>query len=554
MAIAHVIVSLNGNVQEIEPGDVLLTADCLIDPVSGHDVYCFHNERDPHDHYFSFIGDASTNWFKDRSGIDLLEFGFPFGDMIRDDLRYRFALLVKHFVAFEYWLNRFDTITIPPGCTEELQLAAGAFAERVVTRKQPLVEPSEVPELPIFTTIAPIQVPWQSLIMHLLQTAIRPFLRGKTLFLRDWTYELEPRPPGALLIYARNIFKGAYLRRLKTCKHSPPSLDWNKHTDQMVQIRQNHEANIDHIEPLMRLLKTIIERQVERHFQGCWQRYQAVEKCLEDYDPALVVVPSLSEPLSAAAIVAQRARGKACYFLQDGFRVAAWPFEFLSDDKPKKVDKVTIAGPRTRSIMRRNGFSDEDLIEMRPSVLADTPPPRDPATDPSFDAIVAFPHGERTNVTYQHHMCATYLAEVFTALQLAGKTRIAVKMKQPINAALKQFVDVAQITSGVNVTILGGRFAQHFSSTQIIVGYLGSTVGETSYHDVPYYVYQPWFMGMAKFGWENSIVDQSEIARTSAELEANLKAQRCVSLRHEVQEFEHCLRDLDRLAKSRGDI
>jgi len=81
-----------------------------------------------------------------------------------------------------------------------------------------------------------------------------------------------------------------------------------------------------------------------------------------------------------------------------------------------------------------------------------------------------------------------------------------------------------------DVELIFGSLFDHLHNASLVVGQIGTAIIETIYHKIPYYVYEPYSLGLSDATLKGSILDIKIISRDVHELRKSILKQNIVKL------------------------
>ena len=104
----------------------------------------------------------------------------------------------------------------------------------------------------------------------------------------------------------------------------------------------------------------------------------------------------------------------------------------------------------------------------------------------------------------------------------------AIKIKDSSNIAVNN--DMMILTKiinryfkSLNISILQGRLYDHLPLTDIVIGQAATSLIESTIYEIPFYIYEPIYLGMSDNDINRSIFVKTSYSRTVKELKRTLK-------------------------------
>jgi hypothetical protein len=473
----------------------------------------------------------TLNWHRDDQGRDLaFRDGLSLAQVISGSAWIAIASLYREYHALAAWLRQLDVLHVSCNEPERFLTVCAKFGDHVR-----VFDPGHRMAAPASSCLerqfGPVATESRrGRVARAVQRPIRGMLRGKSLFLRDWTsLSLARRTSTGVLVNDPRLWRGAYFSRghLRAAEalcpaelHAPTDPGWLR----SVLARGGAEWPA----PLVELVSDELVSRYAKLRPYLARTIAAFRDLLATYAPKRVILPGESyEPYTIAAQLA-RAVGAKPVLCLDGYPVLMGSGVAPVYRDPSGADwlfeQVAAYGQANWDHLKTRGLRDDQLILLRPPILDHHVGLRAP--DARFDAMVMTWTSYDNNPSGLAGCASRFVVETLDLLAARGFTRLAVKIKSP--SELTALVPVLQACgwSG-RVEILSGRFHEHVLRAERVVGGFSSGTLETALHGIPYYVHEPFENGYADSEIATStVVSPARVSRDAAHLSELLRDDR----------------------------
>jgi hypothetical protein len=469
----------------------------------------------------------SFNWHRDEEGRDICAIDkVSMADAFSAGLWITVAGMCREYFALKYWCERYDCVYVSCNEPPKFLEAAKKFGHRVQ-----IYDPVHRRPSPLYSfteRVLDVQsIAQRGNFLRKLQTPFLKWLRNKTLTLGEWTtVNFAARRPGWIGVDSRWPWKGAYLRKVpcKCTLDAERLVPQNFHAmfapPQLIGVLRRIEVRWD--DELIELLSWVMTeryRLYRAYFVSVLALYQDM---LDSYRPTeLVVASEFYEPYLIAAQLA-RARGVKVSWLVDGYPVVAIPKRIGKVVCGVSMfDRVYAAGCQHQCRLLKDRLETQEIVTISPPIL-DMHNVHD-KVEKRFDAIIMTWIPNDLTLDGRNGSRPNILLDAIRAALDSGLEKLAIKIKH--HTEKEWLVPVLERAGYIDkVTLLEGRFADHVAYAHRVIGGISSAVGETAYHGIPYYIYEPLANGYsAELIASAAVIAMGGVARTPAELYELLK-------------------------------
>lgn len=508
--------------------DVLVVAhEDYISLLVDENVPCFFGHGENADVVDDAINFLSFNWHRDEDGRDLcIDDRLSIAEVFSTGLWINIAGVCREYFALKYWCDRYDCVYVSCNESPKFLEVAKKFGNRVQVY-DPLHRQIS-PLISLANRDLKVQpVDWRSDLLRKLQAPFLKFIRNKTLTLSDWTLShFAARRPGWICENSRWPWKGAYSRtlprkflldaerRVPQDFHAMFAATWLSDVLYRINVRWDNE--------LVELLSvTMVDRYklYRAYFVSMVALYQDM---MDYYCPAeLVITSEFYEPYLIAAQLA-RTKGSKISWLVDGYPVIAIPKLIGKVSSGTSMfDRIYAVSCQHQCRLLKDKLETQEIVTVFPPIL-DMHSLHGNA-EKRFDAIIMTWIPNDLGINGRNGSRPNILLDALRTAMEAGLKSLAIKIKHHSEKAW--LIPVLEKAGYLDkVTILEGRFSDHVPYAHRVIGGVSSAVGETSYHGIPYYIYEPAANGYSAEQLASAVVIVGGgVARTPAELRELLK-------------------------------
>ncbi len=451
----------------------------------------------------------ALNWFRDDSGKDMLaKNGFSCGTIIARTIISAFANDFRNYLAISYWLTKVDVLFASKNESPSFHRVACFFGDRIRwydPGHQNLPTHRNSPERTVLFEYPTIhRYSWAA---RLLQLPFLPFVRRrKHLYFTDWTSIDEAKKcPDTMVQNSFKPWQGCYL---KLSQHyieeaeavfpkqlNPEAVDLD-HLRGKLQHAQLHWDDI-----LTQIFQRILLASYTPECRAIIIRTYAVYKELfVYYKPNKVSLPSEVHFAHVLAMQVAHSLGIKTQLIIDGYQLMKDPSTLYRDENNNKflVDRFVCQGPAHRDLMLSSGVNPGDCIFIKPTICNVNQKLFKQKTE--YDVIVMYLYPHLHNPHARWDSAYKNILEVVSLLRSLGKKRIAIKAKPEGRLLIAR--DLMAIRGEIkseeilqNVDILTGPLYEHIQKAECVVGQISTAVLEAFYHDIPYFIYEPYENG-----------------------------------------------------------
>jgi hypothetical protein len=494
----------------------------------GETLPCFFNHGNYATNADEAINFISHNWHRDEIGRDLcVDDGLSIAEVFSTGLWTSVAYICREYFALKYWCDHYDCVYV--SCNEHPGFlnVTKKFGSRVQIYDPGHRQPSLLSSYNE-RVLGPIpKVSWLRSLLRILQTPFLGLLRNRTLALGNSTlHHITALNKKWISENSRYPWKGAYSRKplrkyLAEAECRVPRDFPTEFTPTwLTEVLQRINIHWDGA-----LIGLLSETMTDRYhlYRDYFVTALALYKdMLNSYSPTeLVVYAEFYEPCLLAAQLA-KARGIKVSWLVDGYPTVD-SHRCIGNLRvgPVMFDRIYAVANQHRLRLLKNKLDAQEIITIFPPILNSHDLLR--KVEKRFDAIIMTWIPNDLGISgFQGSRPITLLDALRVATE-SGLEKLAIKIKHP--SEKQWLLPVLEKTGYLSrVTILEGALSDHVTRASRIIGGISSAVGETAYHDIPYYIYEPVANGYSSEQIASAVViAEGGVARTPAELRELLK-------------------------------
>ncbi len=486
------------------------------------DVPCFFVHGENADVVDDAINFLSFNWHRDADGRDLcVDNGLSIAEVFSTGLWINIAGICREYFALRYWCDRYDCVYISRNESPKFLEVAKKFGGRVQ-----VYDPAHhhiAPLISLNNRVLNIpRVNWRAHFLRLIQTPFLRLFHGKTLALNDWSLSyFTARRSGWICENSRLPWKGAYSRILpQKClldaeQLVPQHFDARFGVDSLIDVLRRINVRWDNY-----LVELISQTMVERYrlyrsyFVSSVAMYQDL---LDSYRPSeLVITSELYEPYLIMAQLA-RHKGIKISLLVDGYPLVSYSKHIgKTHFGPAMFDRIYTVGCQHQKTLLKNKPDIQELVTVFPPIL-DMHYLHE-KVEKHYDAIIMTWISNDLGVNGRNGSRPNTLLDALKTAMEAGLTKLAIKIKH--HSEKEWLLPILEKVGCLDkVTILEGRFSDHVIHAHRVIGGISSAVGETAYHGIPYYIYEPVANGYSAEQIASAVIfTEGGVARTTVDL------------------------------------
>lgn len=473
------------------------------------------------------INFLSFNWYRNNQGREIsVDDGKIVAEAFASGVWINVASVCREYFALKKLCSKYRFIYISCNNSEHFLEIAKIFKNQVK-----IYEPGHNKGgLLSDVTDRVLDVPSISFSVKLLSFLQRPFVRlikNKTISLGDWSsIYFAHSQKHWLIVNSKLPWKSAYLRKpskeslIQAQKYVP--LNFNSLFDSENLIQVLKRVNIQWDAALLKRLSTVMKERYDKYQNYFLQTVALYEDMLQNYSPTEVVISSeFFEPYEIARQLAQ-IRGIKSSWLVDGYPVVHISKKvYLNTRRPVAFDRVYAIGCQHLLRLLRNYSVELEIVTIHPPILDFHS--KSSGKNKTFDVLIMTWIPNDLGINGRNGARPNTLFEALRVVKSVGFKRIAIKIKHYSEKEwLIPLLRNLNIESEVN--ILEGSFFQHVTHTHRVIGGVSSAIGETAYHGIPYYIYEPIANGYSDKQLKSAnIIIEGGVARTPDELHALLK-------------------------------
>jgi len=464
----------------------------------------------------SEIIDFGYNWFRNPDGIDQTRCNsYSIGEIVASQMLQGLFSINRCFGVFNECFSNGEVAPWYSDATRIEILVAQKFKLEFSKETRLYSQEDETTYADHHIPVAPL-----SRVFRTMQYPLKPFLRGKNVFITDWTtYYFARSKPKTLVLFRKSPFRGVVTVRRQSelvKKHGefPESLNYFNYKDLIEQFIASRGYRwhpdllslfIEYIEVKFREIRSQL---VE--FASLW------EELVDFYEPESLSLPADAIPMWVILLQACENRNivTTCYL--DGYpTVSLWPVSRNRDNSNWSAKRVAAYDDSHKSQLLLRGVPSEQIV------MSDYPASgyfssalRSNKKD--LDVIVMSYWPNIFSSLSDYRSPPITLEKILKCLSEFDSLRIAVKIR-----SIEELDYVKEITklNGVDAKILTGKFYEHINKTRLVVTGVSSAVYECRLNKTDCIVFEPKENGYSdRLITTSKILNLGQFCRTESEL------------------------------------
>ncbi len=508
-----------------------------------HNFVYFLDYDQPKFDLHNLVGKVASGWHKDNSEIDIIRAkDFSIGALLNYRLMIEFSSAVRYYFAFKESVHNYEKILVPNNSTKSLRMTAELFTDKVqfysnsnscndhitsAPHRGAIVEP------PVYETL--------SKFLRIFQLPFVKHLKNKILVFNDWTFNKIDNQ-NCLNINKFNPLKTFCLRRGSEYTKSVECVFPCKLDDKVIKSnirRELLELDINRtiLDDLVGLFVSIISEEYAESRQKLINTHCACLELFDQYNPSMVIVPGYVNPYYQTIYSIARSRGIPTVYIQDGYSIYLDKYLLPKDthEKKYKIDFFAVMGEYAQSLYENILGNNIISINILPPVV-NTHKIIKNKKEGMKSVIVMFPYGLIHSPYCRWDQKYKYVIDVVNTLKSLGHKNIKIKIKrghdqykEQENKLMRELLDKCDYE---DVEMIFGEFSNYLQNAEFIVGNMGTAIIESIFRHVPFYVYEPFSLGMSdEFIKKSVIIESNQISRDLVNLKKSIYKHNFVSLR-----------------------
>jgi hypothetical protein len=513
------------------PNAALVTrSQVLIEMFPDLDFEYFYKERRNDSSAENLIINFSDKWYRDENGFDRnFKCGFSIPQVLTGSIRIGAASILREFLAFRDFLNRFEQILVNQHDDQILLRVAGAFESTIQYYDPPKCGRywgEWLQERKLRDFLGNHLGKFSVFILKAL-VAARNFIfsqkyLGKVLVFSDWTNYENPILQNCIWTNHRNPLKSALVF---TSNYSNKVAFRLIRDNALIECIQIHCQEIqDHFglansDELTSIIREYIVDLIETNKETLCKYISQLIYLFETYQPRKIVIPAeLFEPFTVA-IQTARLYSTDCILMVDGHDAVGDSVPSLRDSL--NLDLLVSNFVVSSSVQYQNAISmgfPEAKIITQDSIFYFLNSNID-KSDVRYDLIVLTWIPNHQNPNARNDAPTKALFDVVSYAANLFKGRIGIKVKNEILemeyvTAIVDYLGIADRTD-----VLTGSLKDHLMTSNLFIGGFSSAIAECALFEKRYLVYEPFSNGYGEMHTERPCITENfRIARDVTEL------------------------------------
>jgi len=502
-------------------------------------------------------GELASSWYRDEYGSDMFNSDdFSIGTMLNYSLMVEFASIIRYYFAFREHSSRYRKMFLSSSSPEALKAASTPFAHKVEFYPSSGCSDHIVSAPPRGGISDPVVYRFLSMFLRTFQFPFRFFLKDKVLIFNDWTYK-EIKGKKILNINKLSILKTFCLRYGSSYQKIAKSVFPKEIPRRAVELNMRRVflkfgVASDIIDDLLDILAQAVCSKYHSSKRSLLRTYCSHKELFDVYRPSMVILPSCSRAHVQTIYSIARARKIPTVYIQDGFSIYIDKYLIPKDQKNNGymfdyfATMSNYADDRIMSILG----GEIDILKILPPVVETYSIDHNTNINTNTIAIVLFPYGALHSPYCRWDKRYKYVIEVVSLLKSLGYSNIVVKMKNGFDRYRDNENNLMRLLLNdagcKDVEMVFGLFSDYVDKAQIVIGPMGTAILESLYREIPFYAYEPEYLGITDWFMKNSMfVDCSSVSRDIKKLKRLIQNHLPMQLDHDKVFNRGSIRNLD---------
>jgi len=470
----------------------------------------------------------SCSWYRDKNGIDNYMYGFSFGIALQRRLSIILADSIKYFLAFKELDKEYNNIFVPENNHEMLNIIQESF-QNFSNQDYYSDEFNEITSiLNGRGLISDYPINKLSPLMFRLQNFFMINKKNKILVFPDWTYS-HHHHDNYLHQNSKNINTGFYFRKHdydhKLLRDSLPSnLKFNY--DYLMEI-DNNDLSIEDKDKLQVIFSKLISLEYEKTIDSLCRTYLVFEDLLTSYMPSQIICPTLNHPWHTIIAEIARKYNIKTNVVLDGYATFIDENYYSKDAHNDKYlfDNYVFTGSLSKELTCKY-FPDIEGDLIKPPLINLITSNND-KDDIDHDALIMMPYPWSGNPNSCYDQRYKYILEVIKILTELSYSNISIKIKKSKNISVsneeKKLYEIIEKNNYKNIKIISGDLNEIIHKTKLIIGQAGTSLIESNIAKVPFFIYEPVYIGLSNENIDRSVFANTYFARELSVLSKNIE-------------------------------
>jgi hypothetical protein len=503
-------IALDKSIQQLNPN---LNLKCILDYFDPHTEF-----SDPNIAYI-----IANKWYRSENNTDISNNAFSMGLILEARLSGVIASIVRYYVAFNKICGNFDNFLVPKNIPKMLKDIAICFEPKVgfIDTGNCIYEPFNFPLKR--TDIPCVKVHRLSAFARIMQTLLFKKTKNKVLCFSDWSYSNQ-KNHNFLYMNSKKIFDGFYLSN-SYVKDSDCFNDTYERAEVYHKIKVIlNDISIKFDETLCNVILDAILYEYFIVTEKAIESYCIYSELIKKYSPKSIIIPGASYAWYSMIMQIAGIHNVPVIVVLDGYLTYIKKFEFPYDRFNSKilVKNFAVMGDAGEELMSNNRFNTLNKVKIKPPLL-DHYQEKNCDCIKKYGALILFPYPDISNLLTRWDCRHESVINIIECLYKVGINNIAIKIKEGNNGDdIGTLESILKINHYSEVEVLTGPLKGCIDMARVVIGPLGSSVVESVYNDIPYYIYEPRYNGLSNEELVGSIAGRDFCSRNISELKNNL--------------------------------
>jgi hypothetical protein len=488
------------------------------------------------------VGEVISGWYRDDEGVDAIsKSDVGIGALLQYRLAIEFSSTLRYYFAFKEHVPKYRKILISKNIPMSLLMAAKYFDDRIEYFCGSSAYEAHITSAPNRGIIRnpPIHK-YFSILLRLIQRPFLRYIRNNVLVINDWTYRKIDNPD-CLNINTFNPLRSFCLRSgnqyLKEAeKYFPLKLVTEHIKHNVERIISKYDLDDQVQKDIVDLYINVVATEYNEARSRLINTYCSYKEMFYYYSPSMVVVPGYAHSFCQTIFGIAKSKHVPTVFILDGYPFYIDKYLFQKDraGRDQMVDYFGASGEYA-DILYKRVFGEDIIktIKMSPPIIDTHKSVSN--RDNAGSVLVLFSYGMIQNPDCRWDQRYQYVLDVISVLVELKASKIAVKMKIGIDVGKSEEFDLMRLLLDYHgysdIEMISGELSEYLNNAKCIVGQLGTAIIESIYRDIPYYVYEPYSLGITNEMIANSMLEREMISRDIFELMESISDENHVVLK-----------------------
>ena len=482
---------------------------------------------------YNIVVHMSLHWFRDQYGNDLsFNKGISIGNIIARRLLSAFANDYRNYYIIKNLLSNYNLIFASSNESDSFKRISDMFRDRIKWYTPSIAEDitfiSPDPERTLFFNFPRVH-PLSPIARSIQKPFISILKKRPILNITDWSsIEIIKKRNDTLFLNSLLPWTGYYYNLNKEYLLEANQIFIDEIDTEVLNpdhIKYRLEKILNGIdEELLKYFCKLVQLEYKNGIEIFKRAYALFKEAFNYYTPKLIVIPG--ETHFAYVIAAQLARKMEIKtaLVVDGCQLIVDNSLFYKDQKNENFifDKFVAFGQTHKDLLVSSGINEKNCILCFPPVLNNH---KKSNQQLKYDCIIMAYYPVQLNPDSRWDKRGNSIIDIILILLGLGYKKIALKIKLGhLSDEHYYYRSILEMNDIVDkIEFITGHLYEHIGETNLAIGDISTAAIEFTYHNIPYYIYEPFENGVTDDMINSTpLFNRKSISRTPTELENNL--------------------------------